>query len=39
LPLCVAFVFNVFYFWLQDRRIDKAQANWLLWFIVPALPM
>jgi len=39
LPFSIAFVFNTIYVWWDDRSVNKAQANWLLWLIAPALPM
>ncbi|RMG76059.1 MAG: hypothetical protein D6711_04870 [Chloroflexi bacterium] len=39
IPLAVAFLLNIALIWYQERAYVKAQANWALWLVVPALPM
>jgi hypothetical protein len=39
IPIGLAFLINVIISWVDDRRIHRAQFNWMLWTIVPALPM
>ncbi|MFW5771750.1 MAG: hypothetical protein ACOCZH_00400 [Phototrophicaceae bacterium] len=39
LPIAAAFILNVLWRWYGKRSVDQAQFNWLLWTVVPALPM
>ncbi len=38
-PIALAFLLNIVLSWTADKRINSAQATWLLWFIVPPLPI
>lgn len=39
LPIAIAFSLNIILGWTADRRINRSQLSWLLWFIVPSLPI
>lgn len=39
LPVAVAFALNILLNWTGDKRINTPQAHWLLWFLVPPLPV
>lgn len=39
LPIAIAFSVNTVLGWTADRQINRHQLSWLLWFIVPALPV
>lgn len=39
LPVAAAFTLNILLNWTGDKRINTPQAQWLLWFLVPPLPV
>jgi hypothetical protein len=39
LPIAIAFSLNIILGWTADRQINRPQLSWLLWFIVPSLPI
>lgn len=39
IPLTIAFLGNLLWYWVDDRRIVEAQWNWLLWFSLPVMPL
>jgi hypothetical protein len=38
-PIAIAFSLNIILSWTADRHINRPQLSWLLWFIVPSLPV
>lgn len=38
-PLIAAFIIQLGIFWYNQRKVTLREARWLMWFIVPSLPI